>query len=136
MSSKTYAVSLVVGDWSNDGHGRVHTMNVVSNQTAQQLQRCFASGSDKVGFNLTKEIACEYEDCRISRDKIDTLLKLGMSPEDLDEVLPEDNEAVFLGPEGFARIWIFVAKLGDSDLTCHEVATDRAYIGGYGLFHG
>lgn len=138
-------INLVLGDWSGDGHNQTETITIYSNYTKEKLQEIYAKGWHKVGFDLTAVVCDEYEDNNISREAFDKLVQAGLTLEDLElteydmkaaRASLADENGIELNPYSFARIYLFIAKLGDEDKEFeYEIAKNTSItIGGYGLF--
>lgn len=134
--------NLIVGDWSHDGHGMTKTITVEHNlDSVTALQNAFQIGTDKLGINLENECK-NFEDSEVSNIFVQSLQNLGLLPENLEEqdMLWNDSDTAgtfFVeGPEAYAKLWLIVAKLGNSKLEATIVKDETASIkiGGYGLF--
>ena len=133
----SFAITLVIGDWSTDGHGRVERVHIVTNRTESGLRLAYKKGATIVGLDLTAEVAHEYEDSTLRVDALRKLVEAGYPITRLDD--EEGNEifadSEYLSPEEFAEIWLFIARKGDPDLEVEIVQEGpRINIGGYGLF--
>lgn len=47
-----YIVELIVGDWSNDGHGQTDVTVIESNLTPSEVKAAYSLGVDKCGYGL------------------------------------------------------------------------------------
>ena len=129
-------ITLRLGDWSNDGHGRTEIFCIKSSLTVAQLEIAFAKGSKKVGFNLTDHCA-DYEGCVFPVENYEKLLTMGLDDELKDsDLLDEDDEPeLHLGCEDYTRFHMFICQLGDPNLVYEWVSDENVInIGGYGLF--
>lgn len=134
---------LVVGDWSDDGHGKTEKFLIESNKPIQEVRAAYNKGCKIAGFDLTESACINYLDNTIPPDILKKLY--GVLPDfvktwlfcadtfnaDLHLSVPYDIECA----EFFADIWIQIAQLGDGDLHLeyhHEV--ESINIGGYGVF--
>jgi len=79
-----------IGDWSDDGHGKCDWFIIKSNFTVEQAREAYFKSVEKSGVDVSKEIACEYEDNSVSEKFMKVF------PEFLEEGLikhyPEDTE--------------------------------------------
>jgi len=130
---------LVVGDWSDDGHGKTEVFQVIHNlASSDSLEDAFVRGSELLEIDM-EQIACDYEAPYIYRGQIDKLLKAGFDSDTESFTMPEELDAYGYveGPEGFINIWLFIAKQGNPDLEYEILPTykDVINVGGYGLFH-
>lgn len=114
-------VKLVVGDWSNDGHGNTRDIVYEVNTTARQMDQAHEQGAKAIGVAWEK--VCEdYQDHTVPDDVMAKLKKHGIE-------LPDEC----IGPDEFAWVWLEIAKIGDPSLDCQEVYLSNHNIGGYGL---
>lgn len=131
--TKMKMINLVVGDWSDDGHGRTHTVTVESNFDVARLGKAFKAGTKKLKFNIAEHCQ-DYEDGSISDRFAAALTKHGF---DLTEMFSYDgpDEPINLSPSDFADIWLFTAELGGGKkLRLKIVEPDDIHVGGYGCF--
>lgn len=143
-------ISLVVGDWSHDGHEKTDTIVIKSSLTLKQLQSAYKKGTEKVGFDFMKTVATDYEESNIDRNKLKVLRDLGcetavweedyknsLSEKDKEIYAGDDDKAVSISSEEYAEFVLFICTLGNKDLEYEfvEDKTSRWNIGGYGLFY-
>lgn len=147
MSELNNRTTLVMGDWSDDGHGKTDLTIINSNLAREQILKAYKKASKKLGFDLTKDICADYCDSHIPVDCLKALVQNGL---DLDKVFDtdydvkearqamegENSEDVALWPHSFIEIFLFIVKLGNQDFEYEIVESDAATIniGGYGLF--
>lgn len=131
-------VALVLGDWSNDGHGRTETFYIESNLSPKEIEKAYAKGSLKLGIDLVESICEEYEDDRLWKDDLEKFRSAGFK--DVLDKSDEDDEftdSIHLGYEDYTKLYLFTVSLGNplfkfSFLKSKENPVVR--IGGYGLF--
>lgn len=143
MSNKRKRFKLVVGDWSSDGHEKTEDVYFMINvKTVKDVEKAYAVGTKKLGFDLKNDCCAEYEDNKISDDQVVKLkasgidLKAAFNFDDADDD-PDEEDFQFMDPQTFAHLYMFIAKLGDPKLEFTQVNTDRIErinVGGYGLF--
>lgn len=141
-----FLVNLVVGDWSNDGHGISETITVNCNIDKDAIMAAYKAGSEKTGVDLVDGVCIDYEDNAIRKRDWDKLAAHGITLEqvlgefkgsikDAKKALARDEGFALYG-KAFAMIYMLMAKLGDPTLE-YEVSEDDSpniNIGGYGLF--
>lgn len=143
-------VKLILGDWSNDGHGMTDVTNILVNCSGDTLEEAYEIGVQIVGFDI-KDTCHKYEDSSINAHEL-TLLDIhgfdlnnieGCYKDEDDEEYDEDSrlEDVYLYKDEFVAIWLFIAGLGFKALTGEELIVNKTVdqvvsikIGGYGLF--
>lgn len=137
MSKLKHVVNLVVGDWSRDGHGHSDNVTIRSTLDKAAISKAYQKGTEIVGFNLSDEVASDYEDSRIRGDELKKLRAAGYT-EPFDDEYPEGEEGEYggtglLDPETFVELYLWIAQKGNSALQ-YEVIDASIEIGGYGLY--
>jgi hypothetical protein len=119
-------ITLIIGDWSNDGHGTTEKYLIESNLTKKDLLSAYKKGCGIIGFNLSKMVATEYMDNCISEAHLEKLTKFGFVNRRNDLKLD-----VCL----FAEMWLFISKIGNPKFDWKCIPDNSTIdIGGYGLF--
>eukprot|EP00759_Apiculatamorpha_spiralis_P045053 PhF_6_TR4182/c0_g1_i3/m.5620 len=129
-------ISLVVGDWSGDGHGQTHTIYVKCNCSSQDLQSAFQKGCTKLNFQFQKVIASEYEKSTITKAQVKLLLDGGVAyaKEILHCIELNRCDIYSLEMDSYINLWIEIAKIGEPSLIVSKSDVQTVVIGGYGLF--
>lgn len=141
----THVTSLMIGDWSGDGHSKTITTVIRSNLDSEQIGEAYEKGSKKLGFNFIEEVAADYEDSSLDLDKLKALIDAGLNIKEtfaydyeikeVEKVLKdEDPEGYHLWTESYRSIFLFIVKLGDKDFKYEISQGNQITIGGYGLF--
>ena len=145
-------LNLVIGDWSDDGHGKTDAILVETNVSTAELIEAHKKGLLKVP--AFKNCCVNYEEGHISLELAHQLLEAGLNPEDFltdpcyrwDEAAqdlvecpwdhPDNEELLFTYSEGFAKLYMEICRLGDPLITYSflDDEFDQIKIGGYGLF--
>lgn len=128
-------VSLVVGDWSGDGHEKTDTFvfEIAGIKSYQEIPEAFYAGVKIIGVNINS-ITSDYENDTIS-SKDGLLLKAhGYTPRPDTWVAP--NGEISLSPAEYAEAYMFTCKVGKPQISYKMVDPERVLnIGGYGLYH-
>lgn len=145
---------LVLGDWSDDGHGKHDKILLESNVSVEDIQNAYKASCKLTGvsFNHNEDytetdrdwreadrfrIACEYEDSTLSPFVFGILAKHGLTKKMLKEWDPdgfEDEEDISLTTESYIQLWIWFVKLSlpkDTVLTIVEGKDEIPCINGY-----
>lgn len=132
-----YTTKLVMGDWSDDGHGKTEDIVIKSNLTSKQLEAAYKKGVKKLGFDFSEVCCADYEDSEVPEEYQEKLLKAGLA-----DYLPEDqlegdgNWFDDFYTDHYMWVWMFIAHLGDPSLVWENAKeVNSINIGGYGLFH-
>lgn len=134
-------VAIPIGDWSDDGHGKVVWYHIVVPKkfTKEILTEQYNKNKQLLGFGL-KDFAADYEDGTMSIEQFDALRDFGFSSDiQIDE---DDEEKIYLDIETFFEITMFLLSEGLEDFEWYEIKPDfdlftgRDMDGhiGYGLF--
>lgn len=144
MSELSHATSLVVGDWSGDGHDKTSMTVIRSNLDSKQIMKAYKKASKKLGFSLIDDVAADYEDRTLSRDQLQALVDNGMKLDvlgyeyDIKEATEcledKDSEGIGIYSEAYRDIFLAIVKMGDESFQWEVSHGDSLNIGGYGLF--
>ena len=128
-----HQINLVMGDWSHDGHCMSETVTIRTNLSSDELIDAYEKGSKQVEFDLTGDVAADYEEYSFPDEFIEKLQPFGFKADEfLEQPYVDDSWAV--SGNAFWRIWLFIAKIGDPSLEFEEVDNVDIIIGGYGMF--
>lgn len=158
-----YTISLIMGDWSHDGHNQTDTVVVHSNLDARGIQHAYDAGIEKLrkvaatvdgaydgDINQDLRNLCyDYEDSVFPAKLRNFLVACDILQVDEESEAFGSNYSVdweydpnadgTLDSDSFADLYIAIARSGDALLTIERVPhTQNMYIniGGYGLFYG
>lgn len=148
-------ITLVVGDWSHDGHGMCDKILIQSNADVSKIEAGYRAGTAKLGFDFCEEVASDYEDGRIHLAELKKLRDAGFKRKLEDEHTEEEAKATAkefekygrasqtnweywaggcLDPETYCEIYQFIVQLGDPLIVFTPIEHGELRIGGYGLF--
>jgi len=74
-------IDLVIGDWSDDGHGKLDTIKISSNLSLREIQTAYNKGKKLVKFDPIQKLCSEYEDRQLFPKDLELLKKFGFSKE-------------------------------------------------------
>lgn len=143
-----HMINLVVGDWSGDGHSKTETVTVSSNLDKSAVLKAYKKGTKKLGFDLSQDVAADYEDNVVSKEQWEKFAAAGLTLEDLfgsskgdiddatEDLAGEEAPGFGVYAEAFAHLWLFIVRQGDSNFrySINETDSPNINIGGYGLF--
>lgn len=133
--NKMNKMYLVLGDWSDDGHGLYKKILLESNISVKDIQQAYKDSCKLTGvsFNNNEDytetdrpweesdnyrIAVNYEDSMLFNFAFDILAKHGLTKEmlkgwDIDGIDDEDcpNDGFELYEELYVKLWIWFVKL-------------------------
>lgn len=117
-------VSLTVGDWPGEGHGKTtsYLYNVEGLQSFKELVTHYESGCSKLGYDLHEECTDDEE--------------FGLTPKFIEALnassipVPEDMDT-----RAFAELYLQIALLSIPSLMWSRIEGVNIDIGGYGLFY-
>jgi len=147
MNKPDIMMTLVLGDWSGDGHGQMDKINILSNLDKKEVLKSYKKGSKILGFNFIDDVCADYEDTFLPKKHLESLIEQGFKfanlssydKKNLKECLEEDcdGNGFSIWIDHYTDIFLFVVKLGNKDFE-YEVLKEELCptinIGGYGLF--
>lgn len=103
-----FSFKMMVGDWSNDGHGQCVDFVVSSNKPVEHVREAHYLIRETTGIDM--ETLCnEYDDSSIPDDVADKLEALGFHFE-------APCSTVCPSPKEFASLWVFLLQKADPEL--------------------
>jgi hypothetical protein len=102
-----YSYSLVIGDYSNDGHNQSDTFSFRCSHNDDAIYKAYASACKRSGVKL-EDILEEYDDSSISEDIMKDLVDIGVRLDVLDVELYE-GEYIFY-PESVALLFLEMVR--------------------------
>lgn len=131
-------ITLVLGDWSDDGHGKTDTINIKSNLDKKDMEKAYEAGTKKLGFDFCGYVAEDYEDNKLDDEKWNKLKELGYQNEALEDEAEKYNDGeISLWTDSYTDIYLFIVKLGNDKFEFEYLVGEQnpqIRIGGYGLF--
>jgi hypothetical protein len=122
-----HVFTLVVGDWSHDGHNLTDNFEVECSHSLEDTKAAFEKGTKVLGFNIMEQCE-EYEDDTLNKEQLAALVEHGF---EFDAEEAEEG----LHPELFAEIVMFTATLGEPKLYWKFTKGKSNWcVGGYGLY--
>lgn len=110
-------VKIVLGDWSDDGHGKTETIIVRlsgKDVTDSMLSRAVQKAESDTGVSL-KNILANYQDSTISQANFNKLLRVfGSQLTDYDEEGEENFYPAFTAEVGERDEWEYSYQIGDN----------------------
>lgn len=154
MDGTTLKTVLIVGDWSNDGHGLTENIHVDHNlRSKSELQAAHDAGWKTIGADFEFDKICEeYNKSTLTQNEFETLRDAGLLDMEYDDLSNIDYTMVecwynrarkhpkspyYLDADEYVEIWLRIAKLGHQDLEYSVVPSNNSNklnIGGYGFF--
>lgn len=134
-------MNLVLGDWSDDGHGKTTNVTVEVNKTVVEVQEAYKASCKLTGISFNhnvdytekkrdwkeakKYMVCtKYEENTLTNE-VKEVLKRFNCPEDIIENFDEECF------ENFVKLWFWFVKLSLPDLVYTEIKNDIPTINGY-----
>lgn len=145
-----YKFYLVLGDWSDDGHGKSDKVLIESNYSEKDLQKAYKKSCKKTGISFNHNdnftgkkdailICTDYEDSQITEEAYRALAKLNCPFNDLefdgigcDEVTEDNCDELYLNQESFTNLLMwFIGLSMPEDFEWKEVEDKIPYLNGY-----
>lgn len=126
-------IQLIVGDWSDDGHGKTDSVFVRSNLSVEETKAAFEKGDKNFKFS---SYCSEYEDSNLPKDLVEKL-KPFLTKKELSEIYQEydQNDSLSVSSDEFVYFWIAVARSGNPDLKIKVTKVNSITVDGYDLFY-
>lgn len=122
-------IRLVLGDWSDDGHGKSKEFMIESSLKKLQLQEAYKIGAKKIGVSII-EFCSDYEDSKMPAKDFNIF-------NTLNSEFPTEtkDEEVWVDEDLYAKMYMMTCKAGHPELKWNFIVDDEWIdIGGYGLF--
>ncbi len=135
---------LVLGDWSDDGHGKYEKILVETNQPVEKIQQAYKDSCKLTGISFNHNddftgikqtvadfqgdytkyfksqrerlIGSEYENYTLNKYCYDKLTSFGINLKEIFEVDEENPEEVYIDTDSFPKLWFAFVKLSLPDL--------------------
>lgn len=128
-------IKLLVGDPSNDGHGKTESLIIDSNLSIKQLESAYKKGSKTLKFDLFK-YCNDWEDAKIPFKEWKKLIDNGLDVKDFGcyDQIEEEFDTSFLYSLDYFTVYLFICKFGNNDFKYSITEEANVLnIGGYGL---
>lgn len=139
-----YSYSIIIGDYSGDGHDKKDTVTVKTNHNKDEILKAYAKAVKKLGFALSGNkdtILQDYEDGSINNEKYLQLIEAGINFDDknLYEFNKDEDDDAEVVPtsKGVADLFMQICKTQLKTLKYKIVEEEENLICGigYGLFN-
>ena len=133
-----HKINLVVGDWSDDGHGKTHTESIRSNLSKQEIEDAYERGIFKLDERSITDYCKEYESSSAPMEFLNILEGHGFEVskiEEYKESCDNDYDFCLINVKEYVDIYMFICEIGNNKLAWERVKGDNLNIGGYGLFY-
>lgn len=136
-----HVINLVVGDWSDDGHGKTSTYTYEVNIPQEDIQKYYTAGATPEQHKVINTIADDYEDTKLNDDHIKVLRELGYPVDSMEWATDNQNDdEPYITEEEFVDLYWHIVGNGlpkDVNLIYSEIEPINANIniGGYGFFY-
>lgn len=105
-----YHMSMVIGDWSGDGHERTSTYYVRSNKPVEAVREAHFAIKEKTGIDI-ENVCSLFDEDELPEETVDQLKELGFRFSDYTGM-----GMGILCAEDMARIWEFLLQKADPEL--------------------
>lgn len=132
-----YRINFVLGDWSNDGHGRTETYHYSSNYSGEEIESAYYRAVLKTGIDIKKSVAVKYDGPFLYTTEYDVLRELGYNMGDwAEEDILRKGKVYIEENTDMVDMYMTLVKTELPDIV-YELANDDAHTirgMGYGLF--
>ncbi len=133
---------LVLGDWSDDGHGKCDSFFYRIHWCTEAMEAAHAKGCATLGFDPHSKFCKDYEDSLVPIEEFEKLKAHGvLNDKDLEEIdIETDVAADYPGasfhPQAWANLYMAIAALGEPNFTyVQTIPKNKVRIGGYGFYY-
>ena len=143
MNEELYhIITLVLGDWSHDGHCVSHNEYIKSNLSAKEINIAYTVGKKVIKIDLIEDVCRGYDENFISFEDLKKFIDAGFletkfkfNKNDLKSI--KNQETIEYIDSGlFVALYLFTVSCGN-DKFKYEIVEDNENninIGGYGIF--
>ncbi len=135
-------MKLVLGDWSNDGHGRSENVLIESNLSVLEIQEAYKASCKLTGvsFNHTEDytgikrdyhddkyhVCVEHQDNFLTPETVDILKNHGLPDSFLNKLdVVFGSDGYYLYKESYIELWIWFVKLSLPSVAILENVNDE-----------
>lgn len=113
-----YAYQIVVGDWSDDGHGQSDKYPFRCTHSEDEVKAAYHAAVEKCGIGLHDKrnskdkhvpVLSEFEQNKLTPSQISALAAIGVDLEEIGGIELEDDSCTFY-PEGVAELFLEMVK--------------------------
>jgi len=132
-----YTFNLVLGDWSDDGHGISEEFTYSSGHNKEAVMQAYMKGCDKVGVSLHASpkhvtIADEYEDSTIQPEATKLLMEAGFDMGTLSEQTEGDfDEPQYIDDGDFEKLFLFLVRVGNPKIKLTRINIEPVRLNGF-----
>lgn len=136
---------LVLGDWSDDGHGKYEKVLLQSNVSVEEIQTAYKNSCKLTGVSFNHnddytgknrnwedlkkyQICTGYDDAELTQEVFDALAKFGLTKEILTSFDTEGimgGDEYYLYKESYTNLWIWFVKLSLPKDTVLEKVSEK-----------
>src|SRR5688500_14226193 len=136
-----YEITIPIGDWSDDGHGKCRDITILSSHPADRLQEAYRQSVAATGLSFNPQDAgtislfVEYEDRHISSAALAKLSALGfdtatlLHEEGQYSLMPNNKEGDYHGAQALADMILWFIRLSLPELEYQRKTP--TYLNGY-----
>jgi hypothetical protein len=127
-------ITVVIGDWSNDGHGQTETYHLQSNYSIDKIKTLIKEFQSKFGFDPTDKYCCNYQESYLTLNDIEELIPI--LGKDYFKYYNKIYDVYHLDTLTYTALVFDLLKTIDFEFEYEIIKdrTNRLTIGGYGLF--
>ena len=131
-------IELVIGDWSNDGHGRVDSIPlIIKVDNCDSVKKALVEAEkilfEQYNIDLTLWFA-EYEDNKLRKYEVEKLIELGIEFD--KQNIDENGELIVYNADEFYEIWKQLIVKANPNISIERIKLG-AFISkcsGYGIY--
>lgn len=128
-----YVYQIVIGDWSDDGHGKCDHYTVETSHNMTEIQEAYLKAVNACGVSLHRnskanyELCSEYQDNTIPEEAEERLTELGVDWKLIETKYDRDCG---MNPDSFSYLFMEMVKTQISDFE-YKFSAGPPYLNGY-----
>lgn len=131
-----FNITIQLGDWSDDGHGKTSIFNITSSLSFKEINRAYKKGAKKIGVDLIEEVCTDYNNSGIGMDLLNKFIEAVFDKKLFGLTDDMEVEYLMLDYESYLNLYFATVSIGNNKFQYTLVDNDKSIIqiGGYGLF--
>lgn len=134
---------LVLGDWSDDGHGKTDKILVESNMSVKDIKQAYKNSCKLTKIKFEDEVAADFEEPYFSKKAMKIFItRFGLTRDivkkwnkiekiDVSQNEFNDFNSPTLDIESFINAWIWFVRLSNPDIQINVIDDEIPCINGY-----
>lgn len=137
-----HIITLVIGDWSHDGHSKTDTISIKSNISIKEVENAYNFGKKVIKIDLVEDVCRGYEENFIEFKDFQKFIDAGfletgfeLNKNDLKSI-KNKKTIEYVDSDLFVALYLFTVSCGNDKFKYEIIENNESQIniGGYGLY--